>query len=327
MREYCSFFVVILFLFLSCSEDENPLIPPDDSDFSIFFLQDSNFTYLDVKNLDLDSLILGDTPWLNIDDVYMYDFSTHYIYLKGTKDRLFENLTTNIFFENFLIKPFVLIANNQRIYLGSLMSSHSSLGCAGPHIKDFDQILLPSDVIAINGCNFEGWIDQRSDDRIQKAFKAINGFHAGLEVILNEVLIVENSDTSTIKYSFSIKNKDTDDLFIPDPDLMGTELFHFYTNGPHMRSSTQHYYYSQYKKTIPPTPHDSWDKSWFVRLKSGESLNRTVFLKGYPRFERSTYSCTFYYSGPAKIEPIERSNKSGRYWIGRIETEKQTIVY
>lgn len=326
MKTYISFSIILLFIFTSCSKDDNPLSSQINSEFSIYLLKDQNITFQEAEESELNELVLNGAPWLNINDISMYDFSTHYIYLKTNKDKLFEGMMNdNHIFTDFLIKPFVLVAGNQRIYLGSFISSLSSVLCAGPHINDLDQLFFPSDVLVLNGCNFDEWNDMRNDSRIRDALIAENVYHAGLGVTLSEVEVIENSDTSTVRYSFTITNNDKDDLFIPDPELMGTGLFHYYTNGVNFWNS-YHHYDSQYKEKISPVPYGSWRSDWFVRLESGKSIERTVILEGYPKFSHGSFKCSFIFSGPRKIDLDDRIVQDGHYWIGEVKSNTLSIV-
>ena len=327
MDKNLNILIIILLFFTNCSKDYNPLSIQNNSNFSIYLLKDSNITFQEAEKSKLNDLILNDVPWLSINQISMYDFSTHNIYLKTSKDDLFEGMmNNNHIFKDFLVKPFVLIAGNQRIYLGSFISSLSSIAFAGPHINDLDQIFYPSDVLVLNGCGYDERIDVRNDNRIRDALIIGNVYHAGLDVNLSEVGVIDNADTATVKYSFIITNNDKDDLFIPDPDLMGIELFHYYTNGIDFHSSDRDYYYSQYKKTVSPVPINSWRKDWFVRLNSGKSIERTVVLKGYPKFPQGTYDCSFIFSGPRKIDFNDRIEQDGRYWIGAVKSNTISFI-
>jgi len=167
----------------------------------------------------------------------------------------------------------------------------------------------------------------RTDARIKEALIAGEVYHAGIDVDLINVEIIDNADTSTVRYSFIIKNNDTDALYVADPNLMGTNLFHYYTNGVEFRDSDNHYYYSRYKTTSSPEPHDSWEPDWFVKIESGASISRIVVLKRYPHFPSDTYNCYFKYGGPSGIELDDRIISDGRYWIGSTETEAITFDY
>jgi len=64
-------------------------------------------------------------------------------------------------------------------------------------------------------------------------------------------------------------------------------------------------------------PYNYWSPDWYTRLKSGESMQRTVVLKGYPHFPPGEYMFQFRYNGPSRnMEKENRELADGRYWIG-----------
>lgn len=326
MKRYL-IFIISLLLSLVCTNNKNPFSPSDSSIFSIFLLEDPNITFHQAEEQNLNRLEIQNEPWLSSNDISMYDFSTHFIYLKNDKESLFKDMVDDSYvFNDFLLKPFILVANYERIYLGCFISALCSFGCTGPHINDIEQLFYPTDIIPIRNSDVEGWDDARNDPRIRSALSELNLFHPGLTVTLNDINIIENSDIAAIDYTFTILNNDQDNLLIPDPDLMGSELFHYYTNGIDFWSSNNDYYYSQYKEVIAPNPHDSWDPSWFSELKTNKSIQRTVYLKGYPKMPAGIYRGYFKYSGPYKIKRTERINQNCRYWLGDIKSNTITII-
>jgi len=321
MKSYSSICLIVLTLLSSCSLDDDPI----NDEFSIYLLQNPSTNFQEAEEIGLNWVVLSDEAWLEIEDISLYDFSSHYISLKVDKESLFQGMLDEGHMFNFLVKPFVIIAGEQRIAFGSFISSYSSIMTSGPHIYDLENLFLPSDILFIHR-DGAAEIDIRNDERIKDALIAGDVYHAGIKVELTAVEIIDNSDTATVRYSFVIKNNDSDNLFVPDPDLMGTDLFHYYTNGVELRDSDHHYYYSQYKITSPPEPHDSWDTEWFVKLETGASISRSVELKGYPQFPDGTYNCYFKYAGPSKIALGDRIIQDGRYWIGETETNNIALV-
>ena len=55
-----------------------------------------------------------------------------------------------------------------------------------------------------------------------------------------------------------ITNNDHDNLYVIDSEEMGSELFHYYTNGPCLWDYSKHTYISsEYKKVVSPDHYDS----------------------------------------------------------------------
>lgn len=168
--------------------------------------------------------------------------------------------------------------------------------------------------------------DVRSDPQVRAALIRANLFHGGLGLELNSVTVVQIADISTVQYGLTLRNNDRDALYAIDPDRMGSELFHYYTNGVVFARENQPPIWAEHKTVTPPSPHDSWQPSWFSRIKSGQSLERTVTLRGYPSIPRGQYSCYLTFSGPKRIEREQRNLTDGRYWIGEIESNVIEVV-
>lgn len=310
---------IVPFLFLSCDIDDNN----STGNFSIYFLKDSDLSYHDVCESDINDLELNNYAWLSSDDIALYDYSVHYIYLNGSKSEFFiDYLDSGKIYFDFVTKPFVITTENERIYLGSLMGSASSIAYAGPSIMDFSFTYYPEDIIPIEYGDTKN--DPRDDNRIKNALISDDLYHGGISLDLIDVIILENSDTSTIQYTYRLKNEDSDDLYIFDPDIVGNEIFNYYSNGLVLKNdSTNSHIWAEYRNT----DNSEWSQSWFSRLNSGESIIRTITLKGYPRIPQLKYRCYFHFGTPVRIERSERIINNTRIWIGTIEIEDYEFDY
>ena len=193
-----------------------------------------------------------------------------------------------------------------------------------PFIDELDLNYFPIDIMHISRI----WLDQpdiRDDLRIKHSLMDLNFYHAGLQVKLFSVTVITNSDTSTIRYTFSFSNNDIDNLYVLDSDLMGSERFHYYTNGVIFRDDkNQKSLESEYKRVVAPEPYNSWDAAWFTKIPRSQSISRSIILKGYPSISKGDYKCYFYFSNPININKTERWLHDGRYWIG---TTKSNEIY
>ena len=318
-------FVGILVWSLSCSQDTNPVSPIYDSDFAIYFLKDSSLRTGEVNQRPLAELELAVAPWLDLKDILFYDFSTHCIYLKNDKATLFENYASGHFEPLLTDKPFVVVAGGSRCYLGSLHSGALSTRPPGPYIDELDVWYFPKDVLHISQYRLSSE-EVRSDARIRDTLIRSGLFHEGLSLELNAVTVVINADTSTVQYRFTLKNNDRDPLYVIDSDRTGSELFHYYTNGVVFSRENYPSIWSEYKTVTAPNPYDSWQPSWFTRLESNQSMQRTVTLRGYPRIPQDQYACRLTYSGPRRIDRAQRNLVDSRYWIGDIESNTFVVV-
>lgn len=310
---------LLLIVLGSCHKDSNPTGPSIPYEFSINLLEDSTITVDSALQVGLSQLKVSEKPWLSGKDIQYYDFSSHCIYLKAQRDSLFPNLVNGQFPGSWWAKPFVVLASGQRRYLGVFHSGFLSKDWTLPYIEDWQNILrYPKDIIYIS------WIylldadeDKRNDPVIRETLRQLNILHPGIAVSFDSVAITRTFDSSTVTYAFSISNNDDDDLYLPDPDLMGSALFHYYNTGPEIVNSTgTNVYRSTHKSVVNPQPFNSWKSEWFVRLRSRATIKRVISLSGYPYIPPGDYACEFQYSGPVNIEQNQRLLADGRYWIG-----------
>ena len=320
-------FIGFILIALACGNNRNPVDSAEDADFGLYFLKNDALSVIEVLQRDLSSLELQTEPWLSEKDIVRYDFSSHYIYLKYTKTELLKDyLGSNFTESNLESKPFVVMANQERCYLGSFYPTYLSTGPATPYISIIFlyDTFIPADVIPIEA----EWItedDKRDQEALKNALSNLNLLHLGLEVKLNSVTVVSKSDTTTVRYSYTLTNHDSDALFVIDPDKMGSERFHYFTNGVHFRSD-QEYYYSQYKKTIASENGSTPNPQYYCRIKSGGSVTKTVELKGYPKIPGGRYECYFNFNNPTRIDRASRETPNGRYWLGSVTSDKIKVT-
>lgn len=321
--------ILSLTIIFGCSKNSDPVsVNNEESYFGIYFLKDTSITEQETAKMDINSLDLNNDPWLSHNDIEFYDFSTHCIYLKKDKSCFFENYGGKFYqFSPVLIsRPFVIVSGNERCYVGALHSGLLSMAPAGPYMNELDVGYFPADVMHIS----RAWSDDediRSNPKIEEVLIEQDLFHAGLEIELTSFQLVDNSDTSTVEYSIKIKNNDQDNLYIIDPAKMGSELFHYYTNGPHLWDySKPLYLYSQFKEVDSPEPYDSWNFEWFTLVKSNQSIERTILLKGYPHIPNGNYVGYINFSNPTNISKENRYVAGGRILIGPIRSNDFQIM-
>lgn len=321
--------ILSLTIIFGCSKNSDPFsVNNEESCFGIYFLKDTTMTEQETAKMDINSLVLNDDPWLTHNDIEFYDFSTHCIYLKKDKSYFFENYGGKFYQFNpeLISRPFVIVAGNERCYVGALHSGLLSMAPAGPYMNELDVGYFPADVMHIS----RAWSDDediRSNPKVEEVLIKQDLFHAGLEIELTSFQLVDNSDTSTVEYSIKIKNNDQDNLYIIDPAKMGSELFHYYTNGPHLWDySKPLYLYSQFKEVDSPEPYDSWNFEWFTLVKINQSIERTILLKGYPHIPNGNYVGYMNFSNPTKITKENRYVADSRIWIGSIRSNDFQIM-
>lgn len=301
--------------------------------FAIYFLRDETLKMENVYEKDIDQLKLSSEPWLCDKDIRFYDWSSHCIYLKEDKTHFFPNWENDTFSEfpaEWADKPFVVVANGKRCYMGFFLSALSHYWIA-PEIFDGINNGYPKDIIFIDWTWLYHDYPQNNPD-VKSALINAGLYHGGIGITFDTtdtttLRMVENADTSTISYKFTITNNDKDDLYIIDPDKTGSDLFHWFTNGLTFQNiETNEIYRAQWRKHAQPSSLDYWSSDWFTKLESGQSIQRTVLLKGYPYFPSGEYQFEFKYDSQRRgMEKENREIETGRYWIG--PTRSNVLVW
>lgn len=315
------YFLICFSLILAgCQKNSSSVEPAGNSAFSIYLLKDHSILLSDILDTNINDLVLADTPCIAPEDVNFYDYSCHCIYLKKNKDALL-NIKADIKMND---QPFVVCANNKRCYVGTFHSSAMSSVPIKPYICEHDLMYYAPDVLHISQARNDNE-DTRNNFLVANDLRKSNKLHEGLLLAIKNVTIISNHDTAVVKYSFTITNNDKDNLYILDPDKMGSELFHYFTNGI-IFSSSDKMIGPDYKKTEQPEPFTNWDKEWFTKISSSSTIMRTVTLKGYPHIPAGTYNCSFTFSNPTNIDSGSRILSDGRYWIGSIQSKAVSNV-
>ncbi len=314
--------IVLMFAWLFSNMCErNPVSPFGEAAFSIHLLKDHSLTISDISDKDINELELDEEAWIAAKDIEFYDYSSHCIYLKSNKSAYF----TKELGISMNDQPFVIQAYYKRCYIGSFHSLAMSLAPCHPYIDELSINFYPKDVLYIAPSWNQNIEDERNNIYVERTLIDINKLHYGLSLVIKEIQVVDNSDTATVKYTYELKNNDQDDLYVLDPEKMGNERFHYYTNGINFQSNTR-YIYSEYKTVTEPEPFDSWQTNWFTKIISGQTMERIVTLKGYPQIPKGHYICTFLFSNPTKTEKDDRYINDGRIWIGEIRSNTKTIL-
>ena len=156
--------IFLLIILTSCSRLNDP--QDRHGEFLVYLLKDENLTTEDAESINMENLELAGEPWLETEEIKYYDFSSHTIYLKKEKEDFITSFDVSVFG-----RPFVVIAGNERIYLGSFHTPISSWMPKGPRIEHLDTD--PKDIIQIkkaaNIYNDPDFIDMRNDIRIKQA--------------------------------------------------------------------------------------------------------------------------------------------------------------
>ena len=159
-----------LILIIICSNCGNPSSSEKNDRFAIYLLKNDALTTKDVEEVKLLKLILNDAPVISFNDLVGYQIKNHKVYLNEKLANYFNSDSLKIFAQYFGI-PFVLIADGERIYLGSFHSGLSSWGSNTPKILDYSVNNIEKSFIISGAPIYDEstYIDERNDNRIFKA--------------------------------------------------------------------------------------------------------------------------------------------------------------
>lgn len=312
--------ILIALLFSSsCKDIGDPVRTNYQNDFGIYFLEDTTLKIQDILSKDLSQLKLQTTPWISTEDIDFYDWSSHCIYLRKDKSYFFPSFPS-LFQASWSDRPFITVVNGERCYAGYFLSAISGNMQPNPDILDAYVLSYPPDIINVEW-PYPFANDIRDHDKVKHSLSELQILREGIAITIDS-LWISNDDTSTVRYVITVKNTDADNLYVLDPDKMGTELFHAFTNGPMFyNTDSKTLYESIYKKVTTPSPPDSYDPTWFMKIESGKSLTRTISLNGYPRLSVGNYYCKMGFANPSSILRTDRVLEDGRYWIGFTSSE------
>ena len=166
MKTQLFFFLILFSFFIGCdtSIDSNS----DSSVFGIYLLKNDTLSSDNAKKLSLESLDVDNAPIISIDDIISYDWSNHIINLTPESFERFNIIETKI--KSTYGLPFIIIANNQKIYLGTIHPGYSSY-----FHMDLPFIgVAPFIEMRIGRAPDKNMEDKRIDQRIYSALKNNN---------------------------------------------------------------------------------------------------------------------------------------------------------
>ena len=185
-------------------------------------------------------------------------------------------------------KPFMVVAEGQKRFVGYIVGTFSSSRWPLPVIDYSYNYLYPEDLLIFSWQWFNHEeTDNRNDSCVMESLSIAGVLHHGLYLELKDVTIIENVDTASVQYTYTITNEDVDNLYVVDPDKMGYDLFHRYTIGPQFVKSDEPGVISASLKK-PVTWDSTWDPEWFVKLN--------IWVINHKSFSHFIIICIFFHT-------------------------------
>jgi hypothetical protein len=302
-----------------------------------YFLENDSLTSFDPATQDIDSLVLQEEPWLTQDDIALYDWSSHLMFLNKNKSEILTDYYHGDTLQYPIIEQaFVVVVNDHPVYVGFFRSLFFNLIDEEPTITDFEFMFYAEDVLSYFA--IESPIDDRKNNAtLKNALKSNDLFHEGLEAGFDldyGIHISQDSlGTTAIEYKYNIKNNDKDDLYILDPIKAGysfyvsTNLTPIFLGLDGLANNTSNFL-SQINYAELPSPENYANVEYYFLLPSGQDTTFTLYFAGYNEFEIGTYHCTHWLRNPSQYLTFTKAIKDdGRIWNGIIYPPTYEIRY
>lgn len=301
---------------------------PQPSGVGIYLLKDPKLDARHAAKMLLAALPLREEPWIASANVERCDVSTHFIHLKQPVKKGWERISLGG-------TPFVVTVDGERRYLGTLTTMISSISPPQglPVISNPVWGKGSTDLIALQGPEAV-----LADEKVLRALKRDGQLSAGIECTLDKVVVLPQKAGASIRYTYTVRNRDRDALYVLDTDRMDYDSFRHYQNGiaafadPDGRQHVGRPNPLLGMKKLPH-PHGHVDPAWFVRLRSGESMTRTAVEPHFPAVPAGRYQCILRYGYPGcghgftgRTTRAQRKREDGRVWIGHLSVQREVEV-
>jgi hypothetical protein len=303
-----------------------------------YLLEDDSMNFEAARKQPLSDLKLKAAPWIASADIERYDWSCHHVYLKKP---LALPTVKGAKIDNLAGKPFVVIADGQRCYLGTLWSLLSSSAPTGNTAMieilggNLERFELRTYSITTKG---ESRIDIRDNPAIKESLKRAGQFHAGLECSLDGISAERNESSLTIVYTYTLHNRDEDGLYVLDPKKCPPNDF-FTAGNTVVAQNVENDEYIRWTDSIDSASKRTTKKelSWYTLLKKGESMTRLVtmnvtlrvppepgkykFFLNFLGYEPFGNDHLWMYTNDNSLIRLLLNKPDGRIWLGQIGAE------
>jgi len=262
------------------------------------------------------SLLIGDRVIVDQSNIDYYDLSSHLIYLKkGT------SIPVGLRGE----ESFSVCVDGREIYSGKTVSGFSSYMPRGPVIFCMP-VLYPDYIVSIGYSAIWDSLpgaDPRNDKRIVDALRKEGQLHEGLKCEIENVNFV-GSDGCIVE--IQVRNEDTFNYCLLDPKNMGTDLYHYFTNGLIIMDARRNLYYPKIRHESPE-PWNTWDPDWFSVIGRGETRRFLLAYSGYERIPKGQCRVVFNFPGLGyQVSREDVVQKYGRIWLGEIVLCRDIVI-
>jgi len=246
-------------------------------------------------------------------DFQLYDSSTHIFYFKKSHPE----------FKTDKFTGFSILAEGEEVYKGNFYEPYSSSMPFGPFIGSFIP-LMQDYAFQIGFLTIDNQPDDpRNDPRLISALDQHNILHSGLALSMDTVEI----NGTLLKFAFTITNKDQTSLMIMDPDKMGINLFHYFTNGLLIYNPEHTNVFINGIELERPTPWNEWKAEWLSEIKTGESRHFFFNYTMKSALAPGAYKTIFQFPGLShQVSKDQLFQGNSRIFLGDITGSKNIVI-
>ncbi len=238
-------------------------------------------------------------------DISRYDSSTCILFLN-------QNLTMTV----GVGKPptsctqFSVYVDDEKIYDGGLYPdfSFNSMPLTSIYISSKTYPILESDILDIIGLK-----KTLNDPRIINRLENCNLLSKGISCNVDSIKILNDT---TLKISLTIKNQDSFNLYIPDPEKIGVKIFNALAGVVLYDVETDEHN----STTTDPYVTDGWNFSMdnLSLVKKMDKITYTYISPVYRPIKEGLYDCGFMINNNLNYLPfpIPINQDNGKVWVG-----------
>lgn len=257
-------------------------------------------------------MIIDDFISFDYDEIHLYDSSSHVLIFKDIHPE----------FEKLKNVTFDMCAKGNVVYRGYFWPTYLSSLPDGPYISnnpmDLQNYALRIDFMSINNKP-----DPRNDQRFINALRDHDLLHSGLSLRIGKV----ESNGSLISFSFSITNMDRSELLVMDPDAMGLNLFHYFTNGLVLRNLSTGAVTTATIAPKTPVPLNGFRNEWLSRISPAATKSYTFLYTPGTRLMPGEYSVSFTYPGLTyQVDIMNLYQEGTRVWLGSVTSQARLTI-
>lgn len=296
--------MVVIFV-CSCADEDFIHQRNGNSDFNIYLVKNNLYELRDtLANINL--LELEAKPWVKATDIEFYDESANIFYLNKEVEK-----------SPYSGRHFVICSGKKRLVLGVFWPMHMSSFPMFPSISPEDGFFGPKDIIQF------GWYgNYNSSSLIENNEFKLELISAGLykNGIDVQLIDLKRNNSSTLSYTFTVTNLDHENIYILDPNKMGSARFHYFTNGVYLNQGNKYFQ----PGNLESAPSETIHSNWYYKLLPGGSMTRTIKSDAYQNLPTGKVNASFTFpSASSTLQKGEWEKSDGRTWLGNFFTSTE----